>query len=476
MDYKSRSREELIALCKEKGIKGYSGKKKNELVDLLSKTVDSTETSTGGESTETSTIEDGLSRLTVRSTGATRNALSLFSGAGGDTCGLEAAGWTVTHFSEFNNHAIQTHENAFPTSKLLKTKESTDIKKIPDEMFAELKGAVDLIFAGFPCQGFSHAGKKREDDPRNELVHEFARAARIIQPEWIIGENVKGLLSRKGVYPADTPARPIIEIIHDIFEEIGYKITYRVIDVREVGVPQLRKRLIIVGHRGTLYPHVPWDEFLAIPETLGIRHILKPTLADAMELPALYKPQEQAARFWIETTETAPSGKPHPNLERLVAGKRNLTSKEKKDAKLPENAKVEYIEKNGLISFGVRKSGYHGQVLDPDAPSKTIICAYTQCPRLFVGLYNPKVKKYWVRCLTYEECAQIQGFPIDYPWQGALKDKIVQIGNAVPPPLASTMTSMLEKTTFHSRPQVVAQAPAPAHGRGGDTDSSDEDD
>lgn len=128
------------------------------------------------------------------------NALSLFSGAGGDTVGLTKAGWKVTHFSEFNNPAIETHKAAFATSELLLSPSgSNDIKKIPDEIFASLKGKIELIFAGFPCQGFSHAGKKRVDDPRNELVHEFVRVTKLIQPTWIIGENVKGLLSRKGV-------------------------------------------------------------------------------------------------------------------------------------------------------------------------------------------------------------------------------------------------------------------------------------
>lgn len=385
-----------------------------------------------------------------------RIALSLFSGAGGDTKGLEAAGWKVTHFSEFNPAAIRTHETAFPGSKLLLGSDgSNDIKKIPDATFQALRGTVGAIFAGHPCQGFSHAGKKRSDDPRNELVHEFVRAARLAQPEWIIGENVKGLLARKGVYPEGTAARPVIDIIRGLFEEIGYKMTYRVVDATEVGVPQLRKRLIYIGHRGDLYPHIPWDSLVAPSPPPSIRGVLETTLEGAVRLPDLYKPAEQPARFWIQTTETEPTGTPHPNLVRLVEGKRNLSTKEKREKKLDEKAKVLYTEPAGLISFGVRKGGYHGQVLDPDAPSKTIICAYNQCPRLFVGLHNPVTGAYWVRCLTVRECGQIQGFPADYPWQGAPKDKITQIGNAVPPPLATAMAGLLERATFAAEPQAV---------------------
>jgi len=384
----------------------------------------------------------------------TKQALSLFSGAGGDTCGLKKAGWTVTHYSEFNAPAIKTHDAAFPMSTLLTGPEkSTDIKKIPDETFAALKDKVDLIFAGHPCQGFSHAGKKRTDDPRNELVHEFVRAARLIKPRWIIGENVKGLLSRKGVYPANTPPRPVIEIIRELFEMEGYKITYRVINATEVGVPQLRNRLIYVGHRGTAYPHLPWDKLPTPKKAPTIRALLTPTLEGAMEFPARLKPTTVDPRFWIPTTEITPSGSPHPNLTRLVEGIRNLSTKEKKELGHTDKDVVQHIETDGLISFGVRKSGYHGQVLDPDAPSKTIICAYTICPRLFVGLHNATTGKYWIRCLTPEECGAIQGFPVDFAWQGTAKDKITQIGNAVPPPLATAVANLLPHATFQTTPQ-----------------------
>lgn len=397
-------------------------------------------------------------------------ALSLFSGAGGDTCGLEAAGWTVSNFSEFDATATKTHTTVFPHSKLLTgADDSTDIKKIPDTVFEGLRGSVDLIFAGHPCQGFSHAGKKRADDPRNELVHEFVRAARLTRPNWIVGENVRGLLSRKGVFPPGSKPRPAINIIKELFEREGYKITYQVVEATQVGVPQERKRLIYVGHRGHTYPHLPWDRLVKPkPADLPtIRAHLTSTLEGAVELPALYKPAEQPARFWISTTATAPTGTPHPYLVRLVEGRRNLSTKEKTELGHSATEKVPHLEPDGLISFGVRKSSYHGQVLDPDAPSKTIICAYNQSPRLFVGLYNAAAKKYWIRCLTPAECGCIQGFPADYAWQGSAKDKIKQIGNAVPPPLAAAVARLIADATFSDTPQACAAPPA--------DDSDDED-
>jgi DNA (cytosine-5)-methyltransferase 1 len=596
-DYSKKTRDELKELCKERGLKGYSTKKKDELIALL----------VGGSVPPLT--PPSLTNEVITTAAPQKNALSLFSGAGGDTCGLERTGWTVTHFSEFNPTAIQTHLAAFPSSTLLSAPDGTnDVKKVADATFVSLRGKADLIFAGFPCfvagtqvltnsgykaiesvtlddtllthtgafqkivnlqrktipagtplcrmklptsdrvivgteehpfyvkeehgcqvpqwkafrdlttadscgmihgdtyvwtkpewiqasvsevaqpvynfevetdnsyiventivhncQGFSHAGKKRTDDPRNELVHEFVRATKLIQPTWIVGENVKGLLSRKGVYPPKTPARPIIDIIKELFEGIGYRLTYKVVDATEVGVPQLRKRLILIGHKGDLYPHVAWPT--APTPSPTIRALLTPTLEGAVELPATpYKPAEQPPRFWISTTATAPTGTPHPNLLRLVAGIRNLSTKEKEATGLDPKEKVPFTETEGLISFGVRKGGYHGQVLDPDAPSKTIICAYNQCPRLFVGLHNAATGKYWVRCLTVEECGQIQGFPADYAWKGAHKDKIVQIGNAVPPPLAAAVAKMIAEARFEKSPQVAVAAE-------GDDDSEEE--
>ncbi len=135
-------------------------------------------------------------------------------------------------------------------------------------------------------------------------------------------------------------------------------------------------------------------------------------------------------------------------------GVRNLSTKERVAAGHSADGKVAHTEPKGLISFGCRASSYHGQILDPDMPSKTIICAYNQCPRLFVGLRSKESGQYWIRCLTAVECGLIQGFPHDYPWQGSEKDKITQIGNAVPPPLAYVVASqILPRITFHAEPQ-----------------------
>jgi DNA (cytosine-5)-methyltransferase 1 len=382
-------------------------------------------------------------------------AISLFSGAGGDTLGLKRAGYDVIAFSEFKKPAIATHLAEFPNSVLLNHPESglNDITQIPDSVFLKYVDQVDLVFSGFPCQGFSNAGKKKVDDPRNELVNEFARVVRLVRPKWIIGENVSGLLSRTGKDPYTGKIRPVIKIIQDIFSRIGYNITYKVLKATEFGVPQERKRLIIVGCKADQgFPHMSWESLKSptYPKYNSIRPFLERHLNDAMEFDEKNIPEDLSDHYWIETDEKDVSGKPHPNLVRLVHSIRNKSSKEKKESDDTSSIIVE----GGLISFGVRKSSYHGQVLDPDLPSKTIICTYGVCPRLFVGLYNPRIKKYWIRCLSIKELGQIQGFPMEYKWQGKEKEIITQIGNAVPPSLCESVVSSLSDVTFHLSSQV----------------------
>ena len=375
-----------------------------------------------------------------------RKAISLFSGAGGDTLGMEEAGYNVIAFSEMDKDAIATHQARFPQSVLLEHNGSRNIQQLPDSMFSAYEGQIDLLFAGFPCQGFSHAGKKKSDDPRNELVHEFVRATRLIRPKWIIGENVKGLLSRKGHDPVLNMSRPVIDIIVDLFRAIGYRMTYKLVNTSDYGVPQVRKRLILVGHRGEKYLQWELPVLRPIPK---IRSFLEDTLEDAMPLPELDPDTIPADvnRYWIQTTKNV-SGEPHPNLKRLMEGVRGLTAQERK-----ESEEKTITEPFPLLSFGRRSSGYHGEIIDPDTPSKTIICTYQSCPRLFVGMSNGNQK--WLRTYTVTEMAQIQGFPRDYPFRGPKKAAIKQIGNAVPPPLITQVVESLALITFTDTDEKV---------------------
>lgn len=320
-------------------------------------------------------------------------AISLFSGAGGDTLGMELAGINVVAFSENNKDCIATHKARFPESKWLGESVKGDISKIPDSEFEQYTGKIFVVFAGFPCQGFSNAGKKDVNDPRNKMFHQFLRVVRIVKPKWVIGENVAGLLTKK----TDDGESKVMDVIQEHFTEIGYPLKYQVYDMTTLGVPQSRKRLIMIGNCKNIEFEMPtFNE-----AKKGLQTILEPSLENAIEC-TLEPPKD----CFVSIPESEKlSGTPHPYLVK----------------KYNEN----------LISFGKRDSPIHSEVLNITKPCKTIICAYTFQPRHYVCLKKPSGKTY-IRCLNTRELGQIQGFPKDYPFQGSRDAIIKQVGNAVP--------------------------------------------
>ncbi len=359
-------------------------------------------------------------------TPATASAISLFSGCGGDTCGLERAGFKVVAFNEFKGAPVKSHLANFPESvALLEPKKDVgDITKLADSVFEPYAGKVDVVFAGFPCQGFSTAGKKQTNDPRNQMYHQFVRVARITKPSFIIGENVTGLLTMKSGPKDDDPL--VIELIRKAFEEIGYTITYQVLEADDFGVPQKRKRLLIIGWRGDKVVNFDVASFWSAVKSWGgqqptvkLSSFVQPTLEGALKLlPQCIPPNFESVAVPIPQ-EAEPTGQPHP----YVALKANATNES-------------YGGKNfeRLLSCGKRDSPIHSEVLDLDKPCKTIICTYDHQPRLLVGLRKPDGSSY-VRTLLPDELKQVQGFPANFILCGNEKEKIVQVGNAVPPAL-----------------------------------------
>jgi len=332
------------------------------------------------------------------------NAISLFSGAGGDTLGMKNAGYNVIAFCENNKDAVATHKTMFPESEWLGKDVKGDISKIQDSEFERFRGIIKVIFAGFPCQGFSNAGKKQVDDPRNKMFYEFVRVVRIIQPEWIIGENVAGLLTRK----TDDGNSNVIDIIQQEFSSIGYPLVMKVCDVSKAEVPQNRKRLLMVGNRHNISYKFP--EFNN--EKIGIQSIIQESLEGAVEY-TLSTPSENCI-YDIPYTDL--TGTPHPYLLRKL--------------------------NDGQISFGKRISPTHAQIMDLTKPSNTIICAYSFQPRFYICLRTPD-KKLYIRCMTVSELAQVQGFTSDFRFHGSYQSVVRQIGNAVPARLVELVVSQM---------------------------------
>jgi DNA (cytosine-5)-methyltransferase 1 len=166
--------------------------------------------------------------------------LDLFAGIGGFRLGLEQAGHECIGFCEIDKFARQVYKANFNTEGEV---EWHDITKVTDGQVGELKGKVDLITGGFPCQAFSVAGKRRGfNDTRGTLFFEIARVARILKPRYLLLENVKGLLNHAR---GDT-----FFTILNTLGELGYWVEWQLLNSKDFGIPQNRERVFIVGHFG----------------------------------------------------------------------------------------------------------------------------------------------------------------------------------------------------------------------------------
>lgn len=182
--------------------------------------------------------------------------IDLFAGLGGIRLGFEQAckakgiETECVMTSEIKPHAIQTlkhnhhHENFVG-----------DIFQVKNEDIPDF----DFLFGGFPCQPFSTSGKRQGfADTRGTLFFEIERIIRHKQPEGFILENVEGLVKHDLVHKNDEIGRTLATILYKLREELGYKVSWKVLDALDFGVPQSRKRIFIVGTKGN---EISLDDF-----------------------------------------------------------------------------------------------------------------------------------------------------------------------------------------------------------------------
>ena len=166
------------------------------------------------------------------------NFLDLFAGIGGFRLGMERAGHKCVGYCEIDKYARLSYNAIHDTKGEIDYK---DITEVTNEEFRQLRGKVDVICGGFPCQAFSIAGNQLGfEDARGTLFYEIARAAEQIKPRYLFLENVRNLLSHdKG---------KTFERMLKILDELGYDAEWQVLNSKNFGVPQNRERVFIVGH------------------------------------------------------------------------------------------------------------------------------------------------------------------------------------------------------------------------------------
>ena len=319
-------------------------------------------------------------------------SVELFAGAGGLALGMHMAGFRHVLLNEIDSMACQTLKRNHPEWNVLEG----DIHQID---FTPLKGKVDFLSGGFPCQAFSYAGKKGGlNDTRGTLFFELARAVREIQPKVFMGENVKGLLSHE--------EGRTLDVIRNAITELGYTLVEpRVLKAIMYQVPQKRERLILIAIRNDIYEkgfRFKWPD--------PYRRVM--TLRDAFFNGELY-----------DSDVPASEGQSYPAKKARVMA---MVPEGGDWRDLPEEEQKEYMGASYYLGGG--KTGM-ARRLSMDEPSLTLTCAPAQ-------KQTERCHPTETRPLSVREYARIQTFPDSWEFEGTISDQYKQIGNAVPVNLA----------------------------------------
>ena len=187
--------------------------------------------------------------------------IDLFCGAGGLSEGFRKAGYNILLGIDSDSVALQTYKLNHPESSIIRG----DISKIEKKDILETIGnkKIDIIIGGPPCQGFSMAGNRNPEDPRNFLIKQFLRIVSEINPKFFVIENVSGLLSMK-----NSRGKKFIDEISKKSKKLGYLLTIRVLKAEEHGVSQKRKRVFIVGSKIKIDLDIKKEEPLLLKQIL----------------------------------------------------------------------------------------------------------------------------------------------------------------------------------------------------------------
>lgn len=318
-------------------------------------------------------------------------SVELFAGGGGLALGMENAGFKHLLLNEFDKNACATLRKNRPEWNVVEG----DIHEID---FRELRGKVDFLSGGFPCQAFSYAGKRLGfEETRGTLFFELARAVREIQPLVFLGENVKGLFEHDEGRTLST--------IKDVISELGYSLVEpRVLRAIQYNVPQKRERLMLIAIRNDVAPFVSFKW----PDVCNCIR----TMRDAFFKGEMYS-----------TDVPASPGQQYPESKRKVM---DLVPEGGDWRDLPKDVARAYMK--GSYNLGGGKTGM-ARRLAMDEPSLTLTCSPAQ-------KQTERCHPMETRPLTVREYARIQTFPDDWEFCGTISSQYKQIGNAVPVNLA----------------------------------------
>ena len=346
--------------------------------------------------------------------------VDLFSGAGGSTLGFVMAGFEPVGALDVYRPAIETYTYNLRRLGFKPDVREADAFEFDFRRWARELGSVDVVVGCPPCQGFSHLRVRGDGaacmDRRNGLVYVYLKAVKFFRPKAVVFENVPGITdSCNGMY---------FRLLRGGLERLGYRIAWGVLDAADYGVPQRRRRVILIG--------VLRGEPLLPPPTHA-----RP--GDPRVREGLLRPWRTVREAIADLPPIGP-GEEHPSIPNHVT------------RRLPENwlHLIRAIPKDGGTRFDAPRrlwlpchrrlrSGFRDVFarLRWDDVSNTIT----------TGCWNPSKGRFvhpeQDRGLSLRECARLQGFPDSYIFKGKPTSIARQIGEALPPPLAKAIAESL---------------------------------
>lgn len=383
--------------------------------------------------------------------------IDLFAGCGGLSLGLHNAGWKGLFAIEKSADAFKTlkhnlikKKNHFTWVKWLRRRNyniDTVINNY-EENLKLLRGSVDMVTGGPPCQGFSMAGRRNEKDKRNSLVRSYIKFIELVMPKIIFFENVKGFTlefkknSEKGkIYS---------EFVVSELERIGYKVHPELVNFGEYGIPQKRTRFILVGVRKDLADKndkIAEEFFIKLKENresflinkkLSINTNLEDAISDLLYAHGTTESPDTKsfkAGYYAEEAKSEYQKLMRQNIAQNIADSHRFSKH-----------RPHIVERLQKILESSRKNKDIGKDLRDELQLKkhTLIATdkAEKCPTLtthpddLVHYCEPRI-------LTVREYARIQSFPDDFEFKGkyttgGLRRRVevpryTQIGNAIPP-------------------------------------------
>lgn len=330
--------------------------------------------------------------------------LGLFSGAGGLDLGFEKAGFVHTQSSDILEYAVQTLRQNRPDWDVL----CQDVC----EYKPDFREGLDVLLAGFPCQGFSLGGNRDENDERNQLYKQVVRIANIMKPRVVVMENVLNL--RTMMHPVTR--KPFAVQIAEEMAEIGYTTRFQFFRVSNYGVPQTRRRFIFIAYRDNTLSHYAFP--MPHKET-GIRDFIYDLGQDlSIQLPN-HDPQ-----WGFDSYVHTETHEPFDPSEKAIPVRFSRTASEGTPIRT-------FDDPFPAVDTATVWGWAQGHVKATRIDKQREDAMFVRNPESTAKLWRVSASR--LRPFTAREYARLQTFPDDWVFTGNNKREVqLQIGNAVP--------------------------------------------